>query len=114
MQPGEVMTGRARGGAKARVSGWLSSLGTVFLMAGMAFYFLAAVKWLFDRSWPDWSLRRMGIRSLGPLDGLLPAWILEPLLEASPGLIALITAGLLGTVAVLLDPHAVRRGPFKR
>lgn len=101
-------------GRSRSVSALLSAGAALFLTLGGAYYFIAAVNWLRTGYWPNWSLRRLGVSVEPPGTSRALEWVVDGLLSASPGFLALLAAALMGTFAVLLDRQAVRRGSARR
>ena len=97
-------------GRGGRLSERLSAGAALFLTVGGAYYFIAAVNWLRTGQWPDWSLRKLGLEPEAAGGSGILTWVLERLLAASPGFLALLLAALSGILAVLLDRLPVRRG----
>jgi len=98
----------------SRLAQRLSGGATLFLTLGGAYYFIAAVNWVRTGYWPDWSLRKLGVEVEPPGASRAVAWVVDTLLQASPGFLALLAAALMGTAAVMLDRRAVRRGSASR
>lgn len=99
--------GSSRGG---RLSERLSAGAALFLTAGGAYYFIAAVNWVRTGHWPDWSLRKLGLVPEASGGAGILSWVIERLWSASPGFLALLLAALSGIMAVLLDCLPARRG----
>ena len=97
-----------------RLSERLSAGAALFLTLGGGYYFIAAVNWVRTGYWPDWSLRRLGFDPVGATTPRAVAWLTDVLVGASPGFLALLTAAMLGVLALLLDRLPVRRGSAVR
>ena len=81
----------------------LSGLAVVFLSLAGAWYFGAALWWLFKHVWPEWTW----MAGLGWGRGA-GAWV-QWLANRSPGATALIVAAALSLAARLVDPVRRRR-----
>ena len=100
--------------SRGRLSERLSAGAALVLTLGGAYYFIAAVNWVRTGYWPDWSLRRLGLDLAGATTPGVITWLVDVLEAASPGFLALLTAAVLGVLALLFDRLPVRRGSAVR
>ena len=92
-----------------RVAKRAAGIALICLTAAGAYYFVAAVIWLRQGAWPDWSLRDANVdfATVPASVGASPGF--DFVMDASPGLLALLLAASFGLIGALFDRRSRRR-----
>jgi len=95
--------------ARERWAAALSGTAAACLIAGGAWYFVAAVWWLVRHDWPRWTWARLAEALTDHGNVTAAGAVGQFLLELSPGATVLSLAAILAGLARVIDPSRRRR-----